>query len=81
MAGCELATEDEPMTTDDEAQVEALRHLATRSGLTLTDEELDKLVAGVTRNREMAARARVIVSPQTEPAPVFEAGARESEQR
>jgi hypothetical protein len=69
------------MTTEDEAQVETLRQIATRNGLALTDEELAKLLTGVTRNREMAARARAIVSPQTEPAPVFDAGAKETEQR
>jgi hypothetical protein len=53
--------------------IAGLRAIAKQRGLDLTDEELEKLRAGVQRNLEHAARVRAVIQPVTEPAPVFDA--------
>ncbi len=62
------------MPEEDKTQRETLRALAERAGFNLSEAELEKLVAGLQRNRQMAEDIRKVISPELEPAPIFTAG-------
>jgi hypothetical protein len=54
-----------------EIAIEELRTLAQRAGLTLSDEELQRLLPGVTRAQKHAAELRSLISNGDEPAGFF----------
>jgi len=58
----EASTEPSPAT---------VRQRAHDAGLTIDEEESERLARGVARNQRMAARLRELVQSTTEPAPVF----------
>lgn len=51
--------------------LEKLESMAQRRGLTLPQEELQKLLPGVTRARKQAAELRALLARADEPAGVF----------
>ena len=53
--------------------LEESRGMAVHAGLTLTDEELQKLLQGVNRARDQVAELRQLVTDATEPAAIFTA--------
>ena len=57
----------------DEITLDELRGRAVLAGLTLSDEELLKLLPGVNRAREQVAELRQLVTESTEPAGTFSA--------
>ena len=61
------------MTSQDELSIESLRAMADSAGLSLSDAEIEQLLVGVRRNKQMAAVVRAVVTPDLEPVPVFEA--------
>ena len=58
----------------DEVSLNRLRDMAQRAGLKLAEEELQKLLPGVTRTRQQAEELRHLLGPQAEPAGHFSAG-------
>lgn len=56
-----------------EITLDALRGMAARAGLKLSDEELQKLLPGVNRALGQAAELRQLVADITEPASAFSA--------
>jgi len=54
--------------------LEKLESMAQRRGLTLPQEELQKLLPGVIRARKQAAELRELVTRGDEPAGAFKAG-------
>jgi hypothetical protein len=52
---------------------EELRAMALRAGLNLSDETLEKLLAGVNRSKKHAVELRDLLSDRTEPAASFTA--------
>lgn len=48
-----------------------LQTVAKRSGLQLTDEELEKLLPGVNRSHHQLLELRVLISDSIEPAAAF----------
>ena len=54
-----------------EIAIEELRALAQRIGLTLPDEELQRLLPGVNRAKKQAAELRVLIESGDEPAAIF----------
>ena len=58
----------------EELTLEKLKSMAQRRGLTLPQEELQKLLPGVTRARKQAAELRDLLARTDEPAGVFKAG-------
>ena len=66
------------MNTNDEMTLETVKTHARTVGLPLSDEDAEALVQGARRTRAMAEAVRRLVTPETEPAPVFAPrGARE----
>ena len=53
--------------------LERLKTMAQRRGLTLPDQELDKLLPGILRARRQATELRELLAPADEPAGVFDA--------
>ena len=56
-----------------ETTLDELRMMAAHAGLTLTDEELQKLLPGVNRARDQVAELRQLVTDAAEPASAFSA--------
>jgi benzoyl-CoA reductase/2-hydroxyglutaryl-CoA dehydratase subunit BcrC/BadD/HgdB len=56
-----------------EITLDALRGMAVRAGLKLSDEELQKLLPGVNRAREQVAEVRQLITDNSEPASAFSA--------
>jgi hypothetical protein len=54
-----------------ELTIEDLRVMADLAGLSLSDDELQRLLPGVNRARRQVAALRAIVAPGDEPAGVF----------
>ena len=65
------------MTTSSGSEISAelAQQMAAAAGLNLTAEEVQKLMVGIQRNRQMAQRVRAMVTPDLEPAPVFDSTA------
>ena len=59
------------MTED--PSVDALRTVAEQVGLPLTEDEAAQLLTAVRRDRDTVRELRKLVSPETEPAPIFRA--------
>jgi hypothetical protein len=57
----------------EELTVEELKTMTQRRGLTLPQEEFQKLLPGVIRARKQAAELRELLAPTDEPAGVFKA--------
>ena len=57
----------------EEPTLEQLKSMAQSRGLTLSDDELQKLLPGVVRARKQAAELRELLTPSDEPAGVFNA--------
>ena len=57
-----------------ELTLEQLQAAAQRRGITLPQEELEKLLPGVTRARKQAAELRDLLARADEPAGVFKPG-------
>ncbi|HYY26061.1 MAG TPA: hypothetical protein VE689_11245 [Candidatus Udaeobacter sp.] len=57
--------------------LEELRAMASRAGLNLTEEELQKLLPGVNRSRRQVSELRRFISEANEPAGSFSAIERE----
>jgi len=57
----------------DEITLDELRGMAVHAGLTLSDDELLKLLPGVNRAREQVAELRRLVTDTAEPAGAFTA--------
>ena len=55
----------------DEITLDELRGMAVHAGLTLSDDELQKLLPGVNRALRQAAELRQLVADITEPANAF----------
>ena len=49
-----------------------LRILAERAGLNLSEDELQRLIAGVNRSKKQAAELRELFASTDEPASIFE---------
>jgi len=60
--------------------LEHLRSMAERSGLRLSDEELEKLLPGVNRSRTQILELRELISDSVEPAAAFVAARNEKGQ-
>jgi hypothetical protein len=56
-----------------ETSLNQLREMAQRAGLTLSDDELQKLLPGVNRTRKQADDLRQLLNNQVEPAGHFSA--------
>jgi hypothetical protein len=54
-----------------EIAIEELRAFAQRIGLTLPDDELQRLLPGVNRAQKQAAELRTLIDSGDEPAAVF----------
>ena len=54
-----------------ELTIEDLRAMADLAGLTLSDDELQRLLPGVNRSQQQVAALRTIIVPGDEPAGVF----------
>ena len=54
-----------------ELTIEDLRFMADHAGLTLSDDDLQRLLPGVNRAQQQVAVLRAIVAPADEPAGVF----------
>jgi hypothetical protein len=54
-----------------ELTIEDLRVMADLAGLTLSDDELQRLLPGVNRSQQQVAALRAIIVPRDEPAGVF----------
>jgi len=54
-----------------ELTIEDLRFMADHAGLTLSDDDLQRLLPGVNRARQQVAVLRAIIAPADEPAGVF----------
>jgi hypothetical protein len=54
-----------------ELTIEDLRFMADHAGLTLSDDDLQRLLPGVNRSRQQVAVLRAIIAPADEPAGVF----------
>ena len=54
-----------------EFTIEDLRVLANLAGLTLSDDELQRLLPGVNRSQQQVAALRAIIAAGDEPAGVF----------
>jgi hypothetical protein len=59
------------MTADDDFTVESVRAHLKMAGLPVPDEDIEALVGGARRTRNMAEGVRRLVTPEVEPAPVF----------
>ncbi len=57
----------------DDRDIETLRAMAQRAGLTLADDELQRLLTGVNRSSSQAADLRKILTADVEPAALFAA--------
>ena len=57
----------------DEITLDDLSAMAARAGLKLTDDELQKLLPGVTRARKQVAELRQLITDSIEPAGTFSA--------
>jgi hypothetical protein len=55
----------------EELTLEMIKTMAERRGLTLPQEELQRLLPGVTRARRQAAELRDLLTPSDEPAAGF----------
>jgi tRNA U34 5-carboxymethylaminomethyl modifying GTPase MnmE/TrmE len=49
-----------------------LRKMADHAGLKLSDDELERLLPGVSRSKKQAAELRALIAPETEPAGTFQ---------
>ena len=56
-----------------EITLDDLRTTAQRAGLELSDDELQRLLAGVIRSKKQAGELRALISLETEPAAEFRA--------
>jgi hypothetical protein len=54
-----------------ELTIEGLRIMADLAGLTLSDDDLQRLLPGVNRSQQQIAALRTIVALEDEPAGVF----------
>ena len=54
-----------------EIAIEELRTLAQRIGLTLSDDELQRLLPGLNRAQKQAAELRALIDTGDEPATLF----------
>jgi len=54
-----------------ELTIEDLRVMADLAGLTLSDDDLQRLLPGVNRSQQQIAALRTIIVPGDEPAGVF----------
>lgn len=54
-----------------EIAIEELRNLARRAGLTLSDDELQRLLPGVVRAQKQAVELRSLIIDGDEPAGLF----------
>ena len=54
-----------------EFTIEGLRVLADLAGLTLSDDDLQRLLPGIKRAQQQVAVLRAIIAPGDEPAGVF----------
>lgn len=59
------------MEAPQELSAATVRQRAAEAGLTIDEEESEKLARAVARNQSMAARLRELLQSTTEPAPVF----------
>lgn len=59
-----------------ELSLDELRKMASRAGLKLAEEELQKLLPGVNRSRQQVAELRQLMADALEPAGTFSANAR-----
>jgi hypothetical protein len=57
----------------DELTIEKLRTLASDAGLNLTEEELQRMLPGVTRAKRQAGELRALIGAEKEPAVTFAA--------
>jgi hypothetical protein len=64
----------------DDMSVDDLKLLAVNHGLTLSDEEAGRALAGANRWRNQVAQMRALVTRNLQPAPVFRAPQREREE-
>lgn len=46
--------------------------MADHAGLKLSDDELERLLPGVSRSKKQAAELRALIAPETEPAGTFQ---------
>ncbi|HEV8719984.1 MAG TPA: hypothetical protein VGW77_05020 [Candidatus Binatia bacterium] len=58
-----------------EITLDNLRTMAQLAGLKLADEELQRLLAGVTRSKKQVAELRAFIATESEPAATFNAAA------
>jgi hypothetical protein len=56
-----------------ELTIEDLRVMANLAGLTLSDDDLQRLLPGVNRAQQQVAALRAVIAPGDEPAGVFTA--------
>jgi len=56
-----------------EITLDNLRTMAQLAGLKLADEELQRLLAGVTRSKKQVAELRALIATESEPAATFNA--------
>ena len=56
-----------------ELTLEDLHNMAARAGLKLTDDELQKLLPGVSRARKQVTELQQLIAEATEPASIFSA--------
>jgi hypothetical protein len=61
----------------EEITLAELQKMASRSGLSLSGEELEKLLAGVNRSRHQILELRELIVDSTEPAAAFAASGTE----
>ena len=59
------------MAAPTEPSPATVRQRAAEAGLTIDEEESERLARGVARNLRMAARLRELLQSTSEPAPVF----------
>ena len=55
-----------------EILIDDLRKMAERAGLNLSEDELQRLIAGVNRSKKQAAELRELFASTDEPASIFD---------
>ncbi len=60
------------ISDSDKPEFESLKALAERAGLNLDEDDVAKLLSGFESNRAAAAKVRGLISPELEPASVFQ---------
>ena len=61
------------MTRQEELTTETVQANAAQAGLSLSNDEAQELLNGIKRNRDMAMQVRALVTPASEPRPIFQA--------